>query len=391
MKRFVIAAAALFVLALLSNARAVKKAAGECDLGVAVNANFSKAEALDAIMKRYCAEALPGVAMAVYTEAEGWWAGARGYADVENKVPMRNGHLQYIQSVSKTYMAVAILCLKEQGKIELDAPLTKYLPARYGGYIKDAGKITIRMLLNQTSGVPEYNSHPRFVARVLMHPDSYFSAEDCLKSIAGEEPQFAPGSRYRYTNTNYLLLALVADALTGDHAAFIQKNIFRPLGLNHSYYGNDHAYLDGLDLPESYWDVLNTGRPANFSQLQQVTVASSKGDDGIVCNPIDAVKFLKGLVEGRLLQTGSLQEMLDFVKDEKGGKRYGMGLSYIDLEGLPAYGHGGGGIGAGCALIHIPSHKTYLFVATNLGVLVEGALAKMADEMKTEILITLLR
>jgi D-alanyl-D-alanine carboxypeptidase len=83
--------------------------------------------------------------------------------------------------------------------------------------------------------------------------------------------------------------------------------------------------------------------------------------------------------------------MLDFVKDEKGNKRYGMGLSYLDLGGLPAYGHGGGGIGAGCALVHIPSHKIYLFIATNLGVLVEGELSKKADAMKTEILTCLLQ
>ena len=375
---------------LFSNAQPVKNAAS-CNLDVTINHSFSKAAVLDSLLKRYSMNGLPGATLAVFTEAEGWWAGAQGYARLENKTPMENCHLQYIQSVSKTYLAVAILQLKEKGKIDFEAPITKYLPLQYSRYIKNAESVTVRMLLNQTSGVPEYNSHPAFVSQVLMNPEKYFTANDCLKSIAAEELQFAPGSKYKYTNTNYLLLSLIADVITGDHAAFIKKNIFDPLHLKNTFYANNHSYLDGLNLPSSYWDVLNASRPADFSKLQQVTVASSKGDDGIVCTPVDAVKFLKGLMDGKLINAASMQEMQDFVKDEKGNKRYGMGLFYFDLGGIPAYGHGGGGVGAGCGLIYIPSHKTYLFMATNIGVLVDGTLSKKADDLKTEILTTLLQ
>jgi D-alanyl-D-alanine carboxypeptidase len=136
---------------------------------------------------------------------------------------------------------------------------------------------------------------------------------------------------------------------------------------------------------------MNTGRPADISKFQQETVASSKGDDGIVCTPVDAVKFLKGLMEGKLLNEASMKEMLDFVTDEKGNKRYGMGMIYFDLEGIAAYGHGGGGIGAGCILAYIPSAKLYLFLATNVGVLVVSDLSKKADDMKNEVLMTLLK
>ena len=375
---------------LFSNSQPVKNAAS-CNLDVTINHSFSKAAVLDSLLKRYSMNGLPGATLAVFTEAEGWWAGAQGYARLENKTPMENCHLQYIQSVSKTYLAVAILQLKEKGKIDFEAPITKYLPLQYSRYIKNAESLTVRMLLNQTSGVPEYNSHPAFVSQVLMNPEKYFTANDCLKSIAAEELQFAPGSKYKYTNTNYLLLSLIADVITGDHAAFIKKNIFDPLHLKNTFYANNHSYLDGLNLPSSYWDVLNASRPADFSKLQQVTVASSKGDDGIVCTPVDAVKFLKGLMDGKLINAASMQEMQDFVKDEKGNKRYGLGLFYFDLGGIPAYGHGGGGVGAGCGLIYIPSHKTYLFMATNIGVLVDGTLSKKADDLKTEILTTVLQ
>ena len=381
----------LVLNSIFTNGQSSKKAGRACELGVTINKSYSKASALDSVIGKYTPALLPGVSLAVYSEAEGWWASAQGYAKKENKTPMDNCHLQYIQSVSKMYMAVEILQLKEQGKINLDAPMTKYLPAKYSRYIKDADKISVRMLLNHTSGVPEYNSNPSFVSDVVMHPSRFFSQDDCLKSINGEDLQYPPGSLYRYTNTNYLLLSLIGDAITGDHAAYIKKHIFQPLGLNNSYYGLGHDYLKGLYLPESYWDALGVSRPANFTVFQQVTVASSKGDDGIVCTTVDAVKFLKGLMEGKLLKPESMKEMLDFVKDQKGHNRYGLGVIYFDLGGIPAYGHGGGGIGAGCGLLYIPSHKIYIFIATNLGVVIDCDLSKKADDMKTEVLMALLQ
>jgi D-alanyl-D-alanine carboxypeptidase len=368
-----------------------KKTGANCDLGVTINAHYSKAAVLDSILQSFSPAMLPGVSIAVYSEAEGWWASARGFAKTESKTLMDNCHLQYLQSVSKMYMAVEILQLKEQGKIDFDTPMTKYLPAKYSRYIKDADKITVRMLLNHTSGVPEYNSNPLFVSDVVMHPSRFFTQDDCLKSIQGEALQYPPGSLYRYTNTNYLLLSLIGDSITGDHAAYIRKHIFEPLGLKNSYYDINHVYLKGLYLPESYWDALGVSRPANFTTFQQVTVASSKGDDGIVCTTVDAVKFLKGVMENKLLKPESMKEMFDFVKDQKGHNRYGMGVIYFDLGGIPAYGHGGGGIGAGCGLLYIPSHKVYVFIATNLGVVVDGDLPKKADDFKNQVLMALLQ
>ena len=334
---------------------------------------------------------LPGASVAVYSEQEGWWAGAQGYADLEKNVPMTNCHLQYLQSVSKSYMAVEILQLKEQGKIDLDAPMTKYLPAKHSRYIKNANSVTIRMLLNHTSGIPEYNEAPSFVSNVILHPLQNFSSEDCLKAINGKDFQFAPGSSYKYTNTNYLLLSLIGDAVTGDHAEYIRKNIFKPLGLNNSYYSKDLNYLKGLPLPQSYWDVFNNGIAINATPFQQMTVVCSKGDDGIVSTTIDAVKYFKGLMEGKLLNEGSMKELMNFVTDEKGHKRYGMGVTYFDLGGLPAYGHGGGGIGGGCGLVYVPSHKVYLFMATNTGCFIDSKLSIKAGEMRDAILMTLLQ
>src|SRR5688572_8322186 len=125
-----------------------QKTNGRSDLGVDLNPGYSKAAKIDSIIKSYAPSILPGVSIAVYSDAEGWWANTAGYADVKQKTPMRNDHLQYLQSVSKMYMAVAILKLKEEGKIDLDAAMTKYLPVKFSRHIKEAEKVTVRMLLN---------------------------------------------------------------------------------------------------------------------------------------------------------------------------------------------------------------------------------------------------
>ncbi|HEX4372942.1 MAG TPA: serine hydrolase domain-containing protein [Puia sp.] len=357
---------------------------------VSINKNFSKASALEDIMKRYTTNGLPGVSVAVYTESEGWWTGCAGYSKIETKTMMTDSDLQYLQSVAKTYMAVAILKLHEEGKIDLDALITKYLPAKYAQDFKSLDKITIRMLLNHTSGLPEYSENPAIVSYIVLHPETVFDIAEKLKFLKNEDPQFTPGSKHKYCNTNYLLLAIIADAITGDHAAYINRIIFQKLGLKNTFYRSSPGYLHYANLVNSYWDVLNTGMPANITPLQRANVATLKGDDGIVCTTTDAIKFLKGLVEGKLLHDSSLALMKQWVNGDDGKPIYGLGLVYYAAGGLTGYGHSGGGLGAGCILIYVPEKKTYIFMATNVGTLLGGDLAKKADDMKNEVLAALL-
>lgn len=362
-----------------------------CTDSIHLNKAYTKVDTITKIMNRYTAAGIPGVSLAVYSEKEGWWAGAAGFSNIEKKQAMEICHLQYTQSVSKTYMAVAILKLKEEGKLRLDDPITKYLPAKYANNIDRAKDITVRMLLNQASGVPEYSTHPAFVSWVMLHPTTPFSAADWLQALQSEKLLAEPGAKYNYTNTSYLLLSLIADAITGDHAAYIQKSICWPLNLRHTFYENNNEYLKNKPVTDSYWDVLAVSRPANITEMQRINVSGIKGDDGIVCTPLDAVRFFKGLMEGRLLSDESLKEMLTFVKDEQGTNKYGMGIFYFDFGGMIGYGHGGGGIGAGCLLLYVPSSKTYLFLAVNIGVLVDSGLTKKIEGLRDELLAIIFR
>ncbi|PSR54753.1 D-alanyl-D-alanine carboxypeptidase [Adhaeribacter arboris] len=359
--------------------------------GVKINFNYVGATELQTIMNRYTAKDLPGIALAVYKEGQEWWSGASGFARVESKTPMTIQNLQYLQSVTKTYMAVAALKLSEEGKLNLDAVISKYLPQEYNHLIKNIDQITVRMLLNHTSGIAEYNSDPEYTAAVILHPTEILPMEEVIRCLANEEPQFAPGTHYRYTNTNYFLLTVIADVITGNHAQYLEEKIFKPLQLHNTFYRSSPGYLKYPLLPDCYWDILNSGRPANITPMQVANVAALRGDDGIVATPIDAIKFLKGLVEGKLIKAASLAQMQQWVKNDAGKPAYGMGLHYIEEGGIIGFGHGGGGLGAGCLLLYVPAKKTYVFLATNIGLVIDGPVGLKVNDMKNEVLAVVLR
>lgn len=381
-----------FILLFLSGCSAYQQGlpiaacAGEEDI---INPGYSMAGKLERAMQQITRSGVPGCAVAVYSE-EGWWAGASGLAKIEGGAPMQACHLQYLQSVAKTYMAVAVLKLYEQGKVNLDAPFTEYLPKKYSRYITDAGRITVRMLLNHTSGIPEYNFSPAYVICLLQHPDHLFSPEDYLKYIDGKPLDFEPGSRYSYRNTNYVILALLTDAITGDHSRFITETIFNPLGLSNTFYRGQPGYLNYPELANTYWDRHSDGVLENVSLLQRNNVASLIGDDGMVATPVEAVKFLKGLMEGELLAPSTLEQMQSWVFDGNGAPRYGLGLGYATIRGQAAIGHSGGGIGSGCELRYFPQKKLYLFIAINLGTVTDSPLHEEAAKAREDLFAALL-
>ena len=362
----------------------------ECDKAETGITGYSKAANMEKIMDEFTKKGIPGVVMAVKSE-EGYWATAKGYAKIETKTPMALCHLQYLQSISKTYMAVAILKLYEQGKINLDDPMTKYLPEKYHHYILDGDKMTVRMLLSHTSGVPEYNFSPAYVSYLLQSPAHTFEPEDYLRYVKNKKLRFTPGSNYTYTNTNYVLLALIGDALTGNHAQFIAENIFRPLKLDNTYYRDDKSYPQYENLVNSYWDRHSDGIVENVSTLQRNNVACLAGDDGIVTTPEDAVTFLKALADGRLLSDSTMRQMKTWVKNKDGHPAYGLGLVYREINGIAGYGHSGGGIGAGCELYYFPEKNLCYFIAINLGTVTESPLHKDIEKLLAQLHIELLK
>ena len=348
-----------------------------------------KQEALKQVFKKYLDMGIPGLGVSVYTPDTGIWSYADGYANSENKIPLTVNHKFYLQSTSKTYMAVVILKLYEEGKIALDDPIIKYLNYPWLNSIEGVDKITVKMLLNHTSGLAEYSTNPLMISRIIQDPLTLISIPDMLSYIQGSSLLFEPGTKYQYRNTNYELLSLIADEITGDHSAYMKKVIFDKLKLDSTLYLTKKNHTSDLNLVDAYWDVLQESLPANVSKLQRATVASMRGDDGLISTTQDAVQFLKGLVEGKLLKPETLALMQEWVTNEKGEKRYGLGLTYYDLDVTYGIGHSGGGIGAGCVLIYLPELNGIVFLATNFNTMMDSPIRKKAENIQTDVLMTL--
>lgn len=361
--------------------------APQCDFPGGIGNTYPKKDTLEKIMNQYLQQGIPGLAVAIYTPSGGYWGTSMGFAKVETRTPMQLCHMQYLQSVTKTYLAAVILKLHEEGKINLDAPITQYLPEKYIQYIDKASSMSVRNLLNHTSGMPDYLESPVYVTYVLQHPDHFFTSEEFLSYIKNSKRQFAPGSKFEYSNSNYHVLALIADAISGNHDERVRQMLAQT-GLANTFY---RQIKGNPSLVNSYMDRFSTGIIENVSQLQQQSITCAKGDDGIIATPLDAVNFLRGLMEGKILADSSLNQMLTFVNDEQGLPVYGLGLYHVVYNGVEGYGHGGSGAGAGCGLYYFPRKKVYVFLATNVGTLVDGPITKKVNELKSKILEIILK
>lgn len=162
---------------------------------------------------------------------------AYGYANAEDKIPNKTDTIYEIGSVTKQFTAVGIMMLVEGGSISLDDTLDKYLPE-----YPYASKITIRQLLNMTSGIGDFLGNKSILHNLgLDNAEDYFDRrmskeithEELLKYINKEELQFEPGTQYAYSNTNYYLLGMIIEKLSGmSYEEYITANIFKPLGMS---------------------------------------------------------------------------------------------------------------------------------------------------------------
>lgn len=353
----------------------------------AANLHFAKVqEKMEELVKL----GIPGIVAGVQTEQESWYSSA-GYSRIEDLTPMNPCNLQYLQSISKTYLATSILQLKEQGKIDLDQPVAKYLPPELAAWIVQSDRMTVRMLLNHTSGIHEYNYLPEYITVLLQDPDHAFTPLDYMELIKGKEPNFEPGSRYSYRNSGYVLLALMMDYLTGDHAEFIRQNIFNKLDLKNTFYRESSAYLEKPTLVDGYWDRYSNGIVENSSYLQKQNVRKMIGDDGIITTAADGIRFLEALMKGELISSTSLAEMKTWENDSKSVPQYGLGLDLTTLGGKEAIGHSGGGLGAGSQLYYFPERNTYIFLAINLATVTGSPIHTQAEKVLNELYLEILK
>ncbi|MCW4468065.1 beta-lactamase family protein [Flavobacterium sp. MFBS3-15] len=321
-------------------------------------------EKLDAALSKF-----PGLSLSVKSANESYTLVA-GDAETDEQT-MQASSLHYMQSISKTFTAVAVLKLKEEGRINLDAKINTYLPASVCNNLANGNIITVRQLLNMTSGLPDYIDNDQFFNDVLSGPLP-MPSEQVLGYVYGKPANFTPGTSFGYSNINYHLLALIIDSVTDNgHRNYITTKVINAAGLANTYYIAGTTMAAPTGTTASY--LADGSTFTDVSELQLGTVQSFIGDDGIVATTQDITAFYyKLLKEGTLLTPASLAEMKTTVSYQ-GQPIYGLGLHFYKTpEGVQAIGHDGSGAGAAAYAFYFPSKNMSVTLCTNTGTLIDA-------------------
>ncbi|WP_297091746.1 serine hydrolase domain-containing protein [uncultured Draconibacterium sp.] len=210
-----------------------------------------------------------------------------GYKNRENKTPADPHSLFKIASISKLYDAVAITKLVNSGHLSLDNTVAQYFP-EFSDRIENADDITLRMLVQHRSGIANLTATPNFWA------DPPASSQEALERIFDLPADFKPGKKYKYSNTNYLLLSMLIEKVTGaDKFQFIRKEILKPLGLKNTFGSMDEVDVD--DVMSGYYVGIDEDIKAGDYGTKLTSMLATAEDVGI---------FLRALNDGSVFTPG---------------------------------------------------------------------------------------
>ncbi|MGG3674755.1 serine hydrolase domain-containing protein [Bacillus nitratireducens] len=262
-----------------------------------------------------------------------------GVADLSTKKSMKSDYRFRIASVTKTFTATTVLQLVGENRVQLDDPIEKWLPGLVQGNGYDGNQITIRQLLNHTSGIAEYLKSKD---ADFTNTRKSYTAEELVKIGLSYPQDFSPGKGWSYSNTGYVILGMLIEKITGNsYAEEIEKRIIEPLDLSNTFLPGNSTVIPGNNHARGYLKIDGT------SELKDVTyynpsIGSSAGD--MISNADDLNKFFSSLLGGKLLKERELKEMLTTVptEGEGVGDAYGLGIYETKLpNGISVWGHGG--------------------------------------------------
>jgi D-alanyl-D-alanine carboxypeptidase len=233
-----------------------------------------------------------------------------GLGNVARKTPMRSGDHFKIASLTKSYTAVLVLQLVGEGRLGLGDSVERRLP----GLVPNGNKITIRQLLNHTSGLADFETNPRYLKPYLTGNFGYYWApRQLVKMGVSQKPLFAPGAGYSYSNTNYVLAQLIVEKATGKSiGAELRRRIFKPLHLDDTTYPTK----PGLPSPYAHGYKLLGNPPA--VDVTGLSPSLAPGSGAIISTAVDVADFYRALLSGKLLKPKQMTAMKTVVSIRTG-------------------------------------------------------------------------
>ncbi|WP_405868493.1 beta-lactamase family protein [Streptomyces sp. NBC_01515] len=303
-------------------------------------------------------DGVPGVTATV-RDGGTTWSTTAGVGNLRTGKPRSAEDRYRVGSITKTFVSTVLLQLEAEGRLSLDDTVATWLPGVVEGNGNDGGKVTVRQLMNHTSGIFNYTADDDF-GTAYFTKDGFFqhrydtkTPADLVAIAMSHKPDFAPGTSWNYSNTNYVLAGMVIQKVTGhSYETEIRRRIINPLHLKATSLPgtrvtlprpSSHAYSKLADA--------TTGPTYDVTRLNP-TIASSAGS--MISDSADLDRFYGALLGGKLLPAKQLKEMKTTVAtgDDSDGTRYGLGLADITLPcGVHVWGHDGGIHGSSSAAV----------------------------------------
>jgi CubicO group peptidase (beta-lactamase class C family) len=293
----------------------------------------------------------PGVTVLVARGEQLLYKGARGMASIELGVPLQPDHLMRIGSVTKQIAAAALLKQIDEGKARLDDPLSKFLPDYPNG-----SQITLLQLLNHTSGVKSYTGISGYMHNPIRRD---LTTAELVKEFKDQPADFAPGEKWAYNNSGYVLLGAVVEAISGKswHQS-IDDLLLRPAQITSVHYQAGDKLFKGM--AQGY--TLNGQREVAPAGLLSMTQPHAAG--ALIANTEGLWRWNQALHGGKLLSKASYERM---ITPEGAAKphHYGFGIGTGTLRDQTLLSHGGGIHGFGSLLSYVPQSQVTVVILRN--------------------------
>jgi D-alanyl-D-alanine carboxypeptidase len=305
---------------------------------------------------------VPGFQAFVRTSDGKTWSGASGTTDLARQNLMQRDDVIRIGSTTKTFTAVLVLKLVEEGRLSLDDSISKWFPS-----VPNAEVITIRQLLNHSSGISEII--PKGLMKSII-PSTYWKRDELVKLITQDPLLFTPGTQFSYSNSNYILLGFIIEDVTGKTVLqLLHEQILKPLNLKHTYfipYEQTPARLvTGFDRDLAKIPGMLEINPDNTSWA---TLAFTSG--AIASTADDLGVFFENLFAGKLLAPSTMEEMKTFIYATNPGfteqTGSGLGLMRLEVAGQELIGHVGQFMGSTSIAMYAPEKGDTIVVTSNL-------------------------
>ena len=298
---------------------------------------------------------VPGAAVLILEGGRVAYVRGYGFRDKERRLPVTPKTAFEIGSITKQFTAAAILQLQAAGRLDLDRPLSDYLPDA-----PHAREVTLRQLLSHTSGLHDYLDLPEDrIDEFVQRPITY---KELIARLAPLPLDFKPGSRWSYSNTGYLLLGRVIEIVSGEtYRDYLQRHFFGPLHLTSTHTIGDEPRL--ANMAKGY-------RHAHGALERGPTMdVSWAGAAGFLVTTLaDLARWDVALESGRVIPPNAYREMAtEATTKENGGTGYGLGLFVGEAFGQPRIGHTGASLSFTAADENFPRQRTRIIALTNLG------------------------